>query len=884
MRYSLPAFLLFIATIFWSNPLLAQNGMKGPGGGRQGGKLGKMYGKVIDAKTGRPVSIASVSLLKTEDGKQILAQGGITADNGEFSFDGLPLNEPLELVISALGYSEFKKSVSFDLAALMKAGAAMKNAGASPDANANSDSYSSLLDATNKDLGNIQLQPSSQNLKGVTVTASQPAFELQGEKKIFNVSQDLNSQGGTAADVMKNVPGVLVDADNNVSIRNSAPLVLVDGRQSPLTLDQIPSDAIDKVEVITNPSAKYDAEGGPGGILNIVLKKNRKTGYNGSVRAGADSRGGTNLGGNFNARSGKINISFDGNASLRNGFEQDQTDRYENYGGRTLQSHQDGESNRGGAFFFGKLGLDYFATNRTSFSLGLLKMHGEHRPDQSLDMTTDTLLANGMESTGWASRNTGGKSTFDMNGIELSMKHLFPRAGEEWNVEASARGGNNSGQTNYSTRYFTGPEESAVSRNLAEQTNSSGSNNFYSIQSDYSRPFAQKDKLEVGVKASVRTTDSRIINSIQDSAGNMIPTPFGTNYNSSDQVYAAYASYSGNFGTNNSYQIGLRAESSNYLGALPDSNLNLKVSYPISLFPSLAYTRMLGGQQQLQFSYRRGIRRPSFFQLMPYVDYSDPLNIREGNPSLRPEFTNSVELSYMKNFTRSNYILFTLYERHSDNLITNLQTLGLNQFSGENAIITTPVNAGSSDRYGGELTVGWDLSKWWNTTANANLYNGQLNDNSGSSSSYFSGFGKLNNQFRFGGGWSAQLSGVYQSRTNILASDASGGHGFNQQNASTTQGYLEAQWFTDASLKKTFLKNNTASLTLSVNDIFGTRKFVQHTESDFFVQDYSRISNPTMFRLSFNWRFGKQDTDLFRRKNMKAQMDNMQDASQSMGM
>ncbi len=881
MKFFKPALLLLFISTILSISIEAQP--RFGASGHQSGRTGKMYGKVIDAKTGKPVSIASVSLLKTEEGKQILAQGGITADNGEFSFDGLPLNEPLELVITALGYSELRKKVSFDLAALMKAGAAMKNASASPDASG-TDNLSAALDALNKDLGNIQLQPSTQNLAGVTVTASQPAFELQGEKKIFNVSQDLNSQGGTAADVMKNVPGVLVDADNNVSIRNSAPLVLVDGRQSPLTLDQIPSDAIDKVEVITNPSAKYDAEGGPGGILNIVLKKNRKTGYNGSVRAGVDSRGGSNLGGNFNARSGKINISFDGNANLRNGYEQDQTDRYENYGGQALQSHQDGESNRGGSFLFGKLGLDFFATNRTSFSLGLLKMHGERRPDQSLDMTTDTLLGNGFINTGWARRNTGGNSNFDMNGIELSMKHLFPRSGEEFNFEASARGGSNGGQTDYATRYFTGPNESSVNRNIDEQSNSSGSNNFYSIQSDYSRPFANKDKLEVGVKATVRTTDSRIVNSVQDSTGEMVPTPFGTNYNSSDQVYAAYASYSGNVGTNNSYQIGLRAESSNYLGALPDSNLNLKVSYPISLFPSLAYTRMLGGQQQIQFSYRRGIRRPSFFQLMPYVDYSDPLNIREGNPSLRPEFTNSIELSYMKNFTRSNYVLFTLYERHSDNLITNLQTMGVNQFSGENAIITTPVNAGSSDRYGGELTVGWDLSKWWNTTANANLYNGQLNDNSGTSSSYFSGFGKLNNQFRFGSGWSAQLSGVYQSRTNILASDASGGHGFNQQNSSTTQGYLEAQWFADASIKKSFLKNNMASLTLSVNDIFGTRKFVQHTESDFFVQDYSRISNPTMFRLSFNWRFGKQDTDLFRRKNMKAQMDNMQDASQSMGM
>jgi outer membrane receptor protein involved in Fe transport len=296
----------------------------------------------------------------------------------------------------------------------------------------------------------------------------------------------------------------------------------------------------------------------------------------------------------------------------------------------------------------------------------------------------------------------------------------------------------------------------------------------------------------------------------------------------------------------------------------------------------VAYTHTFPGDQQLQFSYRRGIRRPSFFQLLPYVDYSDPLNISQGNPSLQPEFTNAVELSYMKNFTRSNYVLFTVYERHSDNLITSYQSLGLNPFTGENSIITTPVNAGTGDKYGAELTLGWDLAKWWNMVANANLYNGLLSANDGVSSNYFSGFGKLNNQFRFGKGWSAQLSGVYQSRTNLLADEGGHHHGFGPQASSTTQGYLDAQWYADASLRKSFLKNDAASLTLSVNDIFGTRRFIQHTESDYFVQDYSRISNPTMFRLSFNWRFGKVDTDLFRRKNLKGQMDSMQDVPMGM--
>ena len=236
----------------------------------------------------------------------------------------------------------------------MKAGSAAQSPQATGDAGTMPAAASAALDVLNKDLGNIALAPSAQKLEGVTVTAAQPTFVLQGEKKIFNVEKDLNAEGGTAVDVMKNVPGVLVDADNNVSIRNSAPLLLVDGRQTPLTLDQIPADAIQSVEVVTNPSAKYDAEGGPGGVLNIVLKKNRKKGYNGSVRAGVDSRGGGNLGGSFNARSGKFNLSFNGHSSLRSGNEQTITDRYQDFASTPLNSHQEGESNRGGSFFFGE--------------------------------------------------------------------------------------------------------------------------------------------------------------------------------------------------------------------------------------------------------------------------------------------------------------------------------------------------------------------------------------------------------------------------------------------------------------------------------------------------------------------------------------------------
>ncbi len=423
-------------------------GAGGSGGsGRQMPKLGKMYGKVVDAKTGRPIDVASVSLLQAKK----LVQGGITEANGEFSLESLPMMGQFELVITALGYKDYRQTVAFDMAALMKAGASMK--GMSGETGAIPEGAGAALDAINKDLGNIRLEQTAKSLEGVTVTAKVPTFSLQGEKKVFNVDQNLTSQGQTAAEVMKNVPGVLVDADNKVSIRNSAPQLLIDGRQSPLTLDQIPADAIESVEVITNPSAKFDAEGGVGGVLNIVLKKNRKRGYNGSLRAGVDSRGGGNLGGDFNARSGKFNVSLNANANLNRSYTTATTERLDLYSNPDVRSYQDDVNKQHGAFMFGRLGLDYFITNRTTLSIGGVKVHGEFRPDDFIHLTTDSLFSAGTRSI-WGTRATEGKNSFDMNGAQFGIKHIFPRAGEEWTLDASVNAGKNTNYNQFTTASY----------------------------------------------------------------------------------------------------------------------------------------------------------------------------------------------------------------------------------------------------------------------------------------------------------------------------------------------------------------------------------------------------------------------------------------------
>ncbi len=274
--------------------------------------IGHLYGKIIDS-TGKGVSSASVILLEsqfdstTKKKKDILLKSDISQANGEFSFSDLPTRGQFKLQVTAVGYSLLEQPVGFTM-----------------DKPAGGNSMAGNFD---KDLGNIGLKSDSKVLESVFVTASGSGMKLDIDKKVFNVEKNTVSAGGTAVDVMRNVPSVQVDIDGNVKLRNASPQLYIDGRPTTLSLDQIPADAIQSVEVITNPSAKYDASGGNAGILNIVLKKNKQFGYNGNLMAGVDSRGGWNGGGNFSIRQDKFNFSAAFMNNNRQGRNTGTTDR-----------------------------------------------------------------------------------------------------------------------------------------------------------------------------------------------------------------------------------------------------------------------------------------------------------------------------------------------------------------------------------------------------------------------------------------------------------------------------------------------------------------------------------------------------------------------------
>jgi outer membrane receptor protein involved in Fe transport len=821
---------------------------------------GRFYGKVVDASN-KGVEAASVTLVTTrmdsatKKPKEVIVGGMLTTNSGDFSIENVPLFGRYKLRVTGIGYTAHDQAVAFDLP--------NRTAGATTDPSA-------LIGILDKDLGNIKLEIDNQVLGNVTVTASKPLLQMGIDRKIFNVDRNLTSTGGTAVDVMKNVPSVNVDIDGNVTLRNASPQIFVDGRPTNLTLDQIPADAIESVEIITNPSAKFDASGGTAGILNIVMKKNRRVGYSGNVRANVDSRGKVGLGTDVNIRQNKINVFGSANFNQRKSISNGITTRSTVLGSNNIYTSQVDKNTQNFNFGFARGGFDYFIDNRNTLTVNGTYVRGQGKPTtiSSIDSSINSAY------TKHDDRVSNSISNFRNWGTQLSYKHNFPKNGHELTADLTYNKGKNDNQNTISTYDYFMPGHS-LNRAFAQNQQINGVNENLIIQTDYTNPINDHSKIEAGARASIRKINSTSLyyaDSLNN--GHYYPTS-ATIYNSKDNVYAAYATYSSQL-KKISYQVGLRAESSSYNGVLPNKGQSFNTDFPISLFPSLFLTDKISDNDQLQLNYSRRINRPNFFQLFPFVDSSDLFNVTAGNPNLKPEFTNSLELSYSKTFKNRDNFLATLYYKRTNNLITRYY----DTTSSKSYIINTFTNANNSYVTGLELISRNKITKFWDLTSNLNLFTAKINiDGQPAPDQFPSYFFKLNNTFKLPMNFSFQLSGDYTSKiiTSPGGSSSSGGGRsfggggmFGGGGVTASQGYVRPNYGIDAAIRYEFLKNKVASLSLNVNDIFRTREYNAHSESGFFVQDISRTRDPQIFRLNFNYRFGKFDASLFKRKNTKA--------------
>ena len=462
MKKIIPLFLsIFITSLCFSqgnNPMMkAMKDLKG-----------RVYGKVIDSKTKKPVEFASVVVLWYN--KDSILNGVLAKDNGEFNIENLPPMGGFRLKISQIGY---KTSIS-----------------------------KFFIQVPNKlevDLGDMKLEPDEKLLGEVEVTTQKSSVNLSIDKRVYNVDKDLSVKGGTGVDVMKNVPGVTVDADGNAQLRNQSPIIFVDGRPSNLTLQQIPADQIDRVEIITNPSVKFDANA-TGGILNIIMKKNLKPGYNGMAMAyvGTGDRYGGMM--NLNVKEGRWNISgmysYNQQMNRTKGFtNRTQLDTAKN---KTVTGYfnQENNTNFQNVFNFGRLGIDYNINIRNMISLNGMIVSGKIKSsdDQSfelLDKDKVSLLS--------AERVNEQFAKFYNYNAQLLYKKTYPKVGKELTADVSYNRTIADNGFLFSTYLPNFP----VSLQNNKGTNYANQGVF---QLDYVNPISETKKFEAGVKAYYKQT------------------------------------------------------------------------------------------------------------------------------------------------------------------------------------------------------------------------------------------------------------------------------------------------------------------------------------------------------------------------------------------
>ncbi|MDO9373866.1 MAG: TonB-dependent receptor [Ferruginibacter sp.] len=798
-----------------------------------------LYGKLLDNATGKPIAAASVQIYVPGTNTDSLFDGMLTRPNGEFRFERLPVADSIKLVISALGYQPQEQYV--------RAGTNQTNRPA----------------GFQRDLGNISLQTDVKQLSEVVVSATRPALQMGIDRKIFDVSKSLLAAGGTAVDIMKNIPSVSVDIEGNVELRNSTPQIFVDGRPTILTLDQIPADHIDKIELITNPSAKFDAASS-GGIINVVLKKNKRIGLNGviSLSGGTPELFSGNL--NINLRQGKFNFFASVGHNQSGGIARGQTLRQNKKGGVvTDYFNQFSKNERDRNFNSLRFGTDIFLSNRNTITIsqdfskgkfGNVEMQNQEYLDASRVLTYSGL------------RRSDGSSKFDRGSTRLNFKHNFPKEGKELTADINYNYGSRTSLSDINTLYFK-PDGSQYRQPSLVWNDGSNEENQLTIQADYVNPINESTKIETGLRSFTSTFKS-YYNAYADDNGQAEKLPLSNNYAYDQAVTAAYFTFSKNL-KSFSYQLGLRGEHSKFDGELVDSAYKFGYEYPGSLkniwdglFPSVYLTKKLNESNEMQFNYSRRIRRPQFWQLNPFVDINDPANLRQGNPALRPEFINSFEVNYNNTYKQGNFLAVVYFRNNPDDITEYSDTITAAQYQqfanaaiDPNAILNTFINASTTNRYGAEFTLQHKIGKNFDITPTVNLQyrtvSAKVNDL------------VLDNK---GFNWEAKLITNYKIETERPS--FFNNFGFQaivdyESPQVIPQGKNIAEFQVDLAFRKDFMKNKKASLTLAVSDLFNSQRWGTIYDTEQFYQDSYRRWNVRNFRLTFSYKFGDNKFSLF---------------------
>ncbi len=763
----------------------------------------KIKGTVIDKDTGQPLEYATFILESVRDTKNVT--GGITDLNGKFEVETMP--GMYNLSVEYISYTTFQQERQ-----LMR---------------------------SDTDLGVIGLSIDVAQLDEVDVIAERTTVELRLDKKIYNVGSDLTVSGGTVSDVLDNVPSVSVDVEGNVQLRgNDDVRILINGKPSAITglnstdaLRQLPAESIEKVEVITSPSARYDAEGS-GGIINIILRRSKLQGLNGALTTnfGYPTQAGIN--GNLNYRMGNLNIFTNTGYNYREnpGNSLNDTDFFDDMGVFTnaILEERDFERIRKG--FNMNLGVEWYVNKTASITQSIFIRDSDNSSNTTNDFAQ--LNADGGTSSGFRFD----PETEDDKTFQYSFNY-----DKQFN-------GDSDHKLTFAFQYETTDEveESLIIQNGfdSESVRTAEDQQRVFMQTDYVVPVGKAGQFEIGYRGDFNQLETDydviFIEPTLDELGITDPSNLLDYRETINAVYSQYGSKINKF----SFLGGLRYEATRLIINQLETNDFNRNNFD-GFFPTFNLNYEMNERENFQLGYNRRIRRPRSRFLNPFPSRSSPTNLFQGNPNLTPSFSNQVDLGYLKRFDKLTINSSVYFQRATDVITFITEDSGETTFfDGEEVRIIrrTPVNLARNDRYGFEFNTNYRPTRKWNINGNINIFNlitrGDFNGQNFDAEN-LSWFIRLNNKVTLPGNvdWQSRL--FYRGPT---------------ENAQTT---TEGIFSLSLAFSKDLFKEK-ASLALNVSDVFNSRKRRSETITPSFINNSEFQWRERSFNLTFTYRFNQK--------------------------
>lgn len=769
---------------------------------------GKVTGNVIDAATDLPVEFSTISIYNSQDSSFVT--GGVSDIDGNFDIP-VKTEGSYYLLIEYIGYTaKMINNVRIDRANPVR------------------------------QVGIVLLSQTSLNLSEVVVQEQRSQMQMMIDKRVFNADASLTTRGADALELLAEIPSVEVDPDGVVSLRGSTNVnILIDGRPTGIPANELlqtmPASQIDRIEIITNPSAKYEAEG-MSGILNVITKKNTQRGVHGSVSTnfsqGRKARFDTNASLNF--RNKKINAYTNIGYNRRNRNSFGNVDKYFTLPDSSFSLLTDSEMNFSSNSFSVKAGLDYFMNERNTFMISATTNPGG---GHGYNLANYRNLDHLNENAGTSTRYTDEEDKKTNYGIQAGWTHKFLQKDHQLSVDLFHNINGDLEEQFYREEFFD-QYGIAIPYPILQIYDLQEDNDVTRVSLDYTKPISDRFRLEAGYRYDLLNLDNYVYSAFYDYESDMYvyDTNLSNDFDYSQSVNAVYSTFTGQF-DKFSFQAGLRYEYTDIYGILINTGEEIDRGHG-NFFPTVSWMYNIAPGSDINISYSKRIKRPNSRQLNPFTDYSDPYNLRKGNPNLKPELTDAVEVNYMRIWEKLT-LNATAFANYTKDQIDRF----LFPFA-DGVTIMNPENVGESMRYGLELFVNYNPFSWWRMnisgTARQNIFiqtNLELVNNSTTSMNF-----NYMSTFRLPKNISVQLSSRYRP-------------GFK-----TNQGKMYDSFNADLAISKDFFKNRL-SITLQARDFLRTERFKYELNQSVVYQQTYRRWDSHRFGVALAYRFGQEIKD-----------------------